>query len=281
MEIAATQGGYSHLFLPRAAATQDPVERMKLVVCCFIAGMVCTSGNFLKPLNPILGETFQVTYSDGSRLFMEQTSHHPPVSSFRFEAKDGAYTCYGFLTFTVGFGYNRFYLSNTGIRVVEFKDGTKISFDFPDDRWGNVFWGEMHHESIGPQTFVDEGHGLRCKLAFNPEGRKGLPSDYFDGVLERYDPADPDKEGTPVSSVEGSWVGFCDFDKVRYWDLRTSERMTTSAPPVILPSDSRHRSDRNLLADKDYKGAQEEKLRLEELQRADRKLRAAAVAAKS
>jgi hypothetical protein len=28
----------------------------------------------------------------------------------------------------------------TGVRVVEFKDGTKISFDFPDDRWGNVFW---------------------------------------------------------------------------------------------------------------------------------------------
>ena len=26
----------------------------------------------------------------------------------------GSYTCYGFLTFTVGFGYNRFYLSNTG-----------------------------------------------------------------------------------------------------------------------------------------------------------------------
>ena len=54
--------------------------------------------------------------------------------------------------------------------------------------------GEMHHESIGAQTFVDEGHGLRCKLAFNPEGRKGLPSDYFEGVLERYDPADVEKE---------------------------------------------------------------------------------------
>ena len=43
---------------------------------------------------------------------------------------------------------------------------------------------------------------------------------------------------------------------MRYWDLRSSERMTIEAPPAILPSDSRHRSDRNLLAVKDYKGAQ-------------------------
>ena len=51
---------YSQNFLPRAAVAKDPVERMKLVVSCFISGMTCTSGNFLKPLNPILGETFQV-----------------------------------------------------------------------------------------------------------------------------------------------------------------------------------------------------------------------------
>jgi hypothetical protein len=51
---------YFHQFLPRAAAAADPVERMKNVVAAMVSAMTLTSGNFLKPLNPILGETLQV-----------------------------------------------------------------------------------------------------------------------------------------------------------------------------------------------------------------------------
>jgi hypothetical protein len=36
----------------------------------------------LKPFNPILGETYQATFSKGGELFMEHTSHHPPISNF-------------------------------------------------------------------------------------------------------------------------------------------------------------------------------------------------------
>ena len=38
------------------------------------------------------------------------------------------------------------------MRTIDFKDGSSISFDYPEDRWGNVFWGEMHHESLGIQV---------------------------------------------------------------------------------------------------------------------------------
>lgn len=33
-------------------------------------------------------------------------------------------------------------LKNSGLRVVEFKDGGKIEIGFNDDRFNNVFWGE-------------------------------------------------------------------------------------------------------------------------------------------
>jgi hypothetical protein len=56
------------------------------VVACFVAAMPLTSGNFLKPLNPLLGETLQTEYGDGSKLWMEQTCHHPPVAAFYLEA---------------------------------------------------------------------------------------------------------------------------------------------------------------------------------------------------
>lgn len=38
-----------------------------------------------KPFNPILGETWQADMCDGSTMYMEQISHHPPVSAFHLE----------------------------------------------------------------------------------------------------------------------------------------------------------------------------------------------------
>lgn len=109
-------------YLQQAAASSDPVERMKLVITWFIAGVfqqthfrvpgvgapgkptpVAWGGHHLitllsrtaglhhsfekwkKPFNPILGETWQAALSDGSTIFMEQISHHPPVSAFHIE----------------------------------------------------------------------------------------------------------------------------------------------------------------------------------------------------
>jgi hypothetical protein len=44
-------------FLPKAAKSDDPVERMKNVMAFFISGLH-TSCDMRKPFNPILGETF-------------------------------------------------------------------------------------------------------------------------------------------------------------------------------------------------------------------------------
>lgn len=59
-----------------------------------------------------------------------------------------------------------------------------------------------------------QANGLRCIITYAPEHRKGLPSDFFEGVIERFDSNDPNTEGELLSSVEGSWVGFVDFDQV-------------------------------------------------------------------
>mmetsp|Transcript_17499 Transcript_17499/g.27083 ORF Transcript_17499/g.27083 Transcript_17499/m.27083 type:complete len:430 (+) Transcript_17499:328-1617(+) len=273
LEICAEQSRFFHEFLPRAAGLTDPVERLKTVSACFIAGMSLTSNNFLKPLNPILGETLQCELGDGSRLYMEQSCHHPPVSAFLVESPDQAYKYHGHTTFKMGFGYNKMYVTMSGRRDVEFKDGTIIEVGYPEDRVNNLLFGEMHNESLGTQSFVDKKNKLRVVITYN--SRSGLPSDFFQGVLEKFDPANPDQEGEMLSSIEGSWVGFVDFDKVRYWDIRNSSKQTLTETPNALTSDSRRRTDRNALDAKDYEKAQAEKMRLEEIQRAERKLREA------
>lgn len=72
---------FGPIYLNRAAHCIDPLERFKNVVTFAIAGLhnPCKQ---LKPFNPILGETYQATWADGSEIFLEHTSHHPPISNF-------------------------------------------------------------------------------------------------------------------------------------------------------------------------------------------------------
>lgn len=59
-----------------------------------------------KPFNPILGETYQGSLYDGTRLYMEQISHHPPISAWDLEAPDAAWRFSGVSEGTASFGGN-------------------------------------------------------------------------------------------------------------------------------------------------------------------------------
>ncbi len=58
------------LYVNLAANTPDPIERMKLVVTAAISSYV-VANTFYKPLNPILGETLEAQYMDGTKLYAE------------------------------------------------------------------------------------------------------------------------------------------------------------------------------------------------------------------
>ena len=76
--------GFAPIFLRKAALEKDHLERLKLVMTSVVAGMY-GSVKQLKPFNPLLGETYQGYYDDGTRIFCEHTSHHPPISNFLLE----------------------------------------------------------------------------------------------------------------------------------------------------------------------------------------------------
>ena len=54
----------------RASKTSDPVERMKLVMSANFSWYFYNA-IFVKPLNPILGETYQCYGQDGTKIYME------------------------------------------------------------------------------------------------------------------------------------------------------------------------------------------------------------------
>jgi hypothetical protein len=69
------------IYLTAAAQTSDPVTRVKNVMA-FVISCLHYGTRQLKPFNPILGETYQGEFSDGTQIFIEHTSHHPPIANF-------------------------------------------------------------------------------------------------------------------------------------------------------------------------------------------------------
>ena len=73
--------GYLTKYMPIAAAEVDRLERFKLVIAMTVAGLHLTLSQ-AKPFNPLLGETIQAHWEDGTQAFLEHTRHHPPITNF-------------------------------------------------------------------------------------------------------------------------------------------------------------------------------------------------------
>ena len=89
---------------------------------------------------------------------------------------------------------------------------------------------------IGRVTFTDQVNGV---VGYYDYGaylfRK---QDYVWGELHRH--------GEKVSTLEGNYVGYLDFDGVRYWDVREKETVfypIAGEEPNPLPSHSSRRTD--------------------------------------
>lgn len=55
-------------FMKKASITEDPLEKMKYVVTSIISSAYYMN-LFMKPLNPVLGETLEGYYADGTQIY--------------------------------------------------------------------------------------------------------------------------------------------------------------------------------------------------------------------
>lgn len=108
---------------------QDIVERLRLTITATISSFAY-SGYFLKPMNPVIGETYESIYSDGSKYFSEQTSHHPPVTSYELIGPNKSYYYTGYSQYSSTAWLNSFSVTNKGKRSMRFPDGIKFDFAF-------------------------------------------------------------------------------------------------------------------------------------------------------
>eukprot|EP00698_Gefionella_okellyi_P001183 TRINITY_DN1109_c0_g1_i2.p1 TRINITY_DN1109_c0_g1~~TRINITY_DN1109_c0_g1_i2.p1 ORF type:complete len:266 (+),score=49.05 TRINITY_DN1109_c0_g1_i2:414-1211(+) len=239
-----------------------------------------------KPFNPILGETFQARFDDGTAVYCEQVSHHPPVTAWEFVGPQNSYHFSGRGVWEASFRGNSVKGQQMGECVVSFSDGSCITFGPLPEVWiRNILFGERLFEYYGTIPFHDEKHNLHCEVQLNPDSGmikwlrgKSKPTDMLRGDIVTLMGSGKTQKKEVISRAEGTWLGGLDFDGKRYWDIRqhgdSQKKEPTPVPDSeVLKSDSRFRTDLIALAKGDLREASEQKHVLEEIQREEARLR--------
>mmetsp|Transcript_34318 Transcript_34318/g.61890 ORF Transcript_34318/g.61890 Transcript_34318/m.61890 type:complete len:375 (-) Transcript_34318:827-1951(-) len=273
-----------------SAINCDPIDRMKYIVCFAVSGL-SRQISFHKPFNPILGETYQAVYDNGVKIFCEQISHHPPVSSWQLMDLANKVHFYGNGNWVAGIKGNSVKGRQSGKNCVEFSDGTCISYDLPGLTVKGVLFGLRVLKYSGTMRFVDEKNDLECIVEIDPQPPSGsFLSSWFRKKDKDYKPdqivGKLTKNGEVVDVCSGNWLSHLDWNRglasvnqnkksTRLWDIKKTPISVAKGlgGSEVLPSDCRLREDVVFLKQDDQEKAQEWKLILEERQRRDRKLR--------
>ena len=292
--------------LEKAAKCEDNLETFKNVIL-FSLSALFRSTEQLKPLNPLLGETYQCEWEDGSKFYIEHISHNPPISSIYITSGKNLFVVSGYIHMELGgilkaMFKNAMLMMPKGKITVYFPEKKQtVSFQFPKINLGGAIWGQRYIYFYDHMKFEDNDNNLKAVIAFanwTKELKKKRIHDIYGKIFKHnyteeelkkpfytddlsYDPFPTNNEDV-ISEITGSWLEEIKFDDNVVFSIKES------APPAIypsdnpLPSDSRFREDKiwlqhsfdNKEFGKVFEGyAQSWKLGLEAQQRFDRGLR--------
>jgi hypothetical protein len=132
--LQALTGDFLHSnLLNRAAECTNPVRRLQFIASFLIAGLHVNPVRCKNkpPLNPILGETLHMTKDDGTDIYLEQITHHPPISAWDMRGPGYRFHGHGQLIVRLT-SPNVIYGYPEGSRIVEFeRDGAKVKMNSP------------------------------------------------------------------------------------------------------------------------------------------------------
>lgn len=288
LQAASRDFSYTH-YLTQASIEQDPLLRIELISSFIIAGFHLNPVEFKNnpPLNPVLGETFTGEMSDGSKIWLEQTSHHPPITHWYMQGPNNCYKFTGYGQIRAGLsGPNTIKASKIGKHVIEFKNGDIVEYTAPIMKISGVVIGQRNVNFEGRFEIIDKSKRIKAVFEFEKENGifgsikgkiKGfwkketrLPSDCFKVVVwKRME----DGKDEVICYGEGSWLQYLKFADRLWWNAEIRPLDEWKRSQDFLPSDSSLRQDLQFLARGDVDRAQVHKDRLENEQRRDKVLR--------
>ncbi|KXS96803.1 hypothetical protein AC578_8316 [Pseudocercospora eumusae] len=182
----------------------DPVQRFVAVTKFYMSGWHIKPPGVKKPLNPILGEIFTGywDYPDGTRGYYisEQTSHHPPKSSYFFMAPEHHIRIDGTLKPRSKFLGNSVGSFMEGIAVLRFLNRNERYFvTQPNIYARGILFGKMKYE-LGDHAVVRcPETGLEADIEFKVKGWVGGTYNAIGGFIK------DSKSGKNLYELTGLW----------------------------------------------------------------------------
>ena len=275
-------------FLEKAYQIKDdPIERMKYVFCFVISGIylgphICKSN---APFNPIIGETYQAELPNGTKVYMEQTEHHPPSLNYLIYGPQKHFTMSGFGPVEGHLeSINVIRGGRNGKNIIKFADGSIYSFTSLKTRVTGVVMGDRVYNFYGDSIIKDYTNKIECIYSLMDIDNQGLLSkmifgkhkiQYDEGKVEIKQVNPKTKKKELKATGFASWLGQIYFEGKQYWSIFDNRDMKWSQDNIgfLLESDSSKRLDLIAVAKGDYQEAQKHKEKYEQIQRDDAKRR--------
>lgn len=116
----------------------------------------------------------QGEYPDGTKFYLEHTSHHPPVANFLVEDVDGNYRMSGYYEVVGKMGANSLTSGLRGPTDIVFKDGQHIRYGVPFYRLGGTIYGDRTIEVVGSNTFEDLTNHRKAVVIYSTFKKTGF-----------------------------------------------------------------------------------------------------------
>ncbi|KAG5288813.1 oxysterol-binding protein [Histoplasma capsulatum G186AR] len=259
----------------------DPVQRFVSVVRFYLSGWHIKPPGVKKPLNPILGETFTCywDYEDGTRSYYisEQTSHHPPKSSYFFMAPEHHIRIDGTLKPRSKFLGNSAASMMEGIAILSFLNrgepgkGERYIVTQPNMYARGILWGKMKYELGDHSVIRCPENNLSADIEFKTKGYFSGTYNAIGGMIK------DDRTGEILYELSGLWNGEMFIKRVASGQKELLFNATNAkhTPPLVRPLEEQepHESQRlwnstvQALIARNHDLATEEKTKIEEMQR--------------
>ncbi|PNP42781.1 hypothetical protein TGAMA5MH_05524 [Trichoderma gamsii] len=268
---------------------EDPTERFVSVVKFYLSGWHIRPPGVKKPLNPILGEIFSCYWDleGGKRAYYisEQTSHHPPKSSYFYMAPDHHIRIDGTLKPRSRFLGNSAASLMEGIAFLSILNrgsnkskGEQYILTQPNMYARGILFGKMKYE-LGDHSFVRCPElDLAADIDFKTKGWVGGTYNAIGGVIKR------ESTGEVLYELSGLWS-----EEMYIKDMTTGHRemffdanKSKPSPPLARPiaEQEERESQRlwektaNAVKDRNHELATDEKTKIEDRQREEAAARA-------
>ena len=230
----------------------NPFERLKWITAAQIGAIhVGVEATGLRsPLNPILGETLTSTTERGSTLYMEQTSHYPPISHFHMIGPESLpFEIYGHVEFCMalkGLATSATF-STPGIVRLKLPDQTIIEMSTKQVNVGGLLYKEKLFNVSESMTIQDVTNGINAEVIFDSAAKsrvgywtsfvKGNEKLNADGVLDnRSDLIEvklTDDADYMIGLGTGSYLESISFDNRPFWSIEDKHMVSKwVAPPA-------------------------------------------------